>query len=147
VPAGSSSQARVDADDREQDDDADDGAEDAAEIKDVAVADAEPDGEDQIDEQGAGQAKDEREQPRRRSVRLASHVGDEHPSDDPGHKTGQRRADHGLFSLCGVRAQPTRRPSVVTRDDATASRTFRKLPGRPSVACGGMAHGRGGSER
>jgi hypothetical protein len=48
--AGSSPRARVDPDEREQDDDPDDGADDASEVKDVAVADAEPDSEDQIAE-------------------------------------------------------------------------------------------------
>jgi hypothetical protein len=40
--------ARVDACEWEQDDDSDDCADDAAEVEDLGVADAEPDGEDQV---------------------------------------------------------------------------------------------------
>ena len=48
--------ARVDPHEREQDDDADDRAHDAPEVEDVAVADAQPDGEDQVPEQRARKA-------------------------------------------------------------------------------------------
>ena len=62
-------QARVDPDEREQDDDADDGADDPSEIEDVGVADPEAYGENEIAQQRTDQAQHEREQPRGAGVR------------------------------------------------------------------------------
>src|SRR5688500_10611884 len=97
--ARSSPDARVDPDERAQDDYADDGADDASEVEDVGVADAESDGEDDVAQQCARKSEREREQPRRRSMQLAPHVWNEHPSEDPSDESGQQRADHGWFSV------------------------------------------------
>ena len=51
------------AHDQEDDDCADDGADDPSEVEDLRIADAEPDGEDQVAEGSAREANQKRDPP------------------------------------------------------------------------------------
>jgi hypothetical protein len=62
--------AEEEAGDQDHDHGADDGRDDAAEVEDVGVTDAEEDGEDQVAEDGAGQAEGDRGQPRGGAAQL-----------------------------------------------------------------------------
>ncbi|GGN58837.1 hypothetical protein GCM10010112_12980 [Actinoplanes lobatus] len=96
---GAARPAQQPAGDRSHDQGADDRAQDPAPVEDVVVADAQPEGEEDVPGQRTGQAEPDRDQPRRRSAHLAEGIArHEHSRDDAGDEAEQQSSDH-LASL------------------------------------------------